>query len=688
MLAALMTSGPNRSASWGGLALRALLGLGVAAVALTFADVLTVRLVHPYFVPSGAELAELGLAASGLHALVVAVGGCAALIASGAWLRAGRWSRAVVGGLALGGGVALLNAELATRQRLLVIGLVLAVTVGTTVWARALMVERRSVRLPLVGASIAGAVLLLWANSTVLALHYPRQHATMTLLAVVGLAAPIAAVAPNLDGASTGHGGGRKSGLAAVVCLLAAALYFVQMSGYVDRAENRLRTALRQLSPNASAVLLLATPLLETDGDGSPALYGGGDCSPFDASVAPFADERAGDGVDGNCFAGDPGPQDVSWLVESMRGSPPTVDAPLTTNALLVTIDALRYDVDLPQTMAALQGRCTRFTHAYAVNPRTTFSMFGLFTSRFPGQQELGLVGEFWVPNDDTSPTLAGVLSRHGVSTGAAGFNHIFDVRYGITRGFSEVWVDSADQRVVEGIAAPTTLAMASSWLARQTSPFLLWAHFYDPHEPYLVHEGGPHAAAPARVRYEGEVAFTDDHLRRLIESLGEAVADTFIVITGDHGEAFGEHGSYFHNNTLYDEEVRVPLFVCPPPSVEVPRPTGPVSLLDVAPTLLHAFAIPPPDTFMGRSLLESREPAPVFAQTLRSERAMEAVVSWPYKLLRYSRSNTFLMFDLAADPGERIDLSASHPAELEALQLLLDGFLALDAQSGSTPGN
>jgi arylsulfatase A-like enzyme len=130
-----------------------------------------------------------------------------------------------------------------------------------------------------------------------------------------------------------------------------------------------------------------------------------------------------------------------------------------------------------------------------------------------------------------------------------------------------------------------------------------MWIHLYDPHAPY-----NPPSEFRARSRtpYDGEIAYADAQLGRLLQWLrGRGEIDrTLIAVAGDHGEGLGDHGERTHGMLLYDSTLRVPFIVAAPG-----RPAGrrddPVSLTDLAPTILRAAGVTPPDVMKGRDLLE-----------------------------------------------------------------------------------
>jgi len=144
----------------------------------------------------------------------------------------------------------------------------------------------------------------------------------------------------------------------------------------------------------------------------------------------------------------------------------------------------------------------------------------------------------------------------------------------------------------------------------------------------------------------------------------------TMIVVTADHGEAFGERNRVGHANSPYQNLLHVGLLIKYPNSMLKGTVDGSVSLVDVAPTILDTLGMSPPSTMQGRSLLHGVPgPREIFAEVfpcpvLHSPDCpngctARAVYSWPYKFIT-STSGKRELYDLSADPGETHDLSAS----------------------------
>jgi arylsulfatase A-like enzyme/Flp pilus assembly protein TadD len=207
-------------------------------------------------------------------------------------------------------------------------------------------------------------------------------------------------------------------------------------------------------------------------------------------------------------------------------------------------------------------------------------------------------------------PTLAKILRDQGYTTAAFIGSAVLDSRFGLNQGF-ETYFDHFDfSRLLETnldqMERRGDLVMdeALSWLKRSPrQPFFLWIHLYDPHHPYTPPE--PYASRYRARPYDGEIAFDDSQLGRLITFLKQQgiIEKSLLVLAGDHGEGLGEHGEKTHGFFIYNSTLRVPLILKLPEAA--PRVVDEeVSLVDVMPTILQALKIPIPASVQGRSLL------------------------------------------------------------------------------------
>ncbi|MCE9593132.1 MAG: sulfatase-like hydrolase/transferase [Planctomycetes bacterium] len=202
------------------------------------------------------------------------------------------------------------------------------------------------------------------------------------------------------------------------------------------------------------------------------------------------------------------------------------------------------------------------------------------------------------------------------------------------------------------------------------------------------VHRGersiSPEESAHLISQYDGGIAYLDAELERLVAKLEELglYDDTLIVITADHGEAFGERGLLEHGVSVHQNQVHVPLIVKPPRSSEGRRIARRVGAIDVAPTIAGALGVAVPADWPGRSLLddaaderevvaENYPTAWLAARNPRLAEVQRAIYRGAFKLIVHE-SGTRELFDLSKDPDETSPLDASHSDLVQALDAWL----------------
>jgi arylsulfatase A-like enzyme/Flp pilus assembly protein TadD len=311
-------------------------------------------------------------------------------------------------------------------------------------------------------------------------------------------------------------------------------------------------------------------------------------------------------------------------LVECTVSANPQARRSARPNIILITLDTTRADRmgflgserGLSSNLDALAKQSVIFTHAYSQVPLTTPSHAAILTGTYP---QFNQVRELDEPLNGKLPYLPDVLRRNGYQTAAILGSIVFDPKInaeGFDRGFStydaefhpplagEDRYQSAERR------ADVVVDRALRWLsARRNGPFFLWVHFYDPHVPYDPPE--PYRSRFAGSPYDGEIAYMDSALGRLIASLRERrlYDGAVIAVMADHGEAFGEHGERYHGVFVYDETVHVPLLTkLPGGRLAGGRVESRVALVDIAPTLLQEAGLTVPSSMQGKSLLPLME--------------------------------------------------------------------------------
>lgn len=236
------------------------------------------------------------------------------------------------------------------------------------------------------------------------------------------------------------------------------------------------------------------------------------------------------------------------------------------------------------------------------------------------------------------------------------------------------------------------TLSEALEWTeAVPDKPFFLYLNLQNAHLPFPVPDDFPRrfATSPTRLAinaatfprenvdvvkeiYADSLAYVDTQLERMFDRLKKrGLWDrTLIVVTGDHGEAFYEHGHTAHANSVYQEEVRIPLVVRAP-LLEPLRDPRPALLIDVAPTVFHLLGLPIHPSFQGVNLMGPAHDA-VRTRALLCQTGWKtymAAVRSGFKLVRDGQTGGSVLYDLVRDPGERTDVSSEHPEEAQKLR-------------------
>jgi arylsulfatase A-like enzyme/Flp pilus assembly protein TadD len=361
-------------------------------------------------------------------------------------------------------------------------------------------------------------------------------------------------------------------------------------------------------------------------------------------------------------------------------GPPLLRDGARGRHVLLVTIDTLRRDRlgshghpgGLTPTLDALAGRGMRATHAMAHAPQTLPSHASILTGLVPPHHRLHLNGAARLGDD--VPTLATIFKAAGYRTGAFVGAFVLDDRYGLGRGF-DVYDDRLSGRGQTGFVyaerrADAVVQAAGDWiLAPGSSPWLAWVHLFDPHAPY----DAPPAQPPVRSGYDGEVAYTDAMLGRLLDRLGQAglLDRTVIAVTADHGESLGDHGERTHGLFAYDATLAVPLIVAGP-GVRAGLIEAPVAHVDVLPTLAGLAGVAVPPALDGQSLTEAvAADRPLYFEALdanltRGWAPLTGVVVNRWKYIHLPERE---LYDRVADPGETTNLAAAETERVDTLE-------------------
>lgn len=378
----------------------------------------------------------------------------------------------------------------------------------------------------------------------------------------------------------------------------------------------------------------------------------------------------------------------------------------------------------------ALAARGVTFDQAQSPASYTLLSHASLFTGRWPHQ----LSASWLIGLEQTPATLAEALGRRGYRTGAFSANHAYvSWEFGLLRGFARrddyvlspmaVANSAGAVRWILGFKpVRAALGMADKperrdaenirhhfldWLdeAGRDQPFFAFLNMFDAHDPYLPMApfdtafgwpagGGaterarlrriatrepydltPAEAARLRDAYDGAIASMDHSVGLMLDVLSRrgVLDNTLVIVASDHGEAFGEHRMFGHGNSLYVEEIRIPLVMVMPGKVPAGvRVSGVASLRDVPATIADLLGIAGADwPLPGRSLVRhwsGSTPAATADDTTMAEidhlpregkpwfpvrrGNVRSITAWPYHLIMTGAEVE--LYDLRTDSAEQ----------------------------------
>jgi choline-sulfatase len=475
--------------------------------------------------------------------------------------------------------------------------------------------RRLVARAPALASPLAppiAAAILVALGAAVLAL---RAWDTLRLLPLRG---PVVALAIAALGAALAGPTIRADRLARRRIVLVAPLLLVAI--LVAGAPGSIIKAATAYSGLGGAVARPLRALGDLDRDGYSRWLGGGDCDDGDRHTHPGAPEIPDDGIDQNCVGGD---ATIARVSDAAFAALPAA-VPPDLNIVLVTIDTLRadhlgaygYPRPTSPSLDALAADGALFTSGWAHAPSTRYSIPAILTGRLPldVDYDTGVAG--WPGLSPRATTIAEILQSRGFATGAILNYDYFAPQRRMNQGFDEY--DNDNARLHRGVPGEGPAHTRGSSSREQTDKaiafvtrhaagrFFLWVHYYDPHFEYEAHPGLPSFGTAPVDLYDQEIRYTDQHIGRLVDELrARGLYDrTAVVVTGDHGEGFGEHGIDLHGYHLYAAQTKVP-FIVRVPGVPPRRSDTPVGHVDILPTLANLAGAPPSPAMMGRSLVD-----------------------------------------------------------------------------------
>ncbi len=351
-------------------------------------------------------------------------------------------------------------------------------------------------------------------------------------------------------------------------------------------------------------------------------------------------------------------------------------------DVILITLDTTRsdrlgaygYGEAHTETIDALAAAGRRYDRAYSPVPLTIPAHSAIMTGRYPA--DLGVRGNGDSPLPDEAVTLAEVLKENGYVTGASVAAFVTTKAWGFSQGFDSYFdtIPKVEQNLWHSERrGDAVVDDAISWWQAQPAdkPHFLWVHLYDAHFPYQPPKEALDRAGGRP--YDGELAFVDDQVARLVEATKGR--DVLWVLVGDHGEGLGDHGELTHGLFVYESTQRVP-FIVSGHGVAAETVQQPVSLVDVMPTVLGLAGLKPPPGIYGRSV-PAAEARPIYmdAWSLRDRFGLSphvGVIDGSNLLIDVPRPE---LYDVVADHQQTNDLSANGADRIATMKQTLSGF-------------
>lgn len=373
-------------------------------------------------------------------------------------------------------------------------------------------------------------------------------------------------------------------------------------------------------------------------------------------------------------------------------------------NVILVTVDTLRRDRvacyngkdHYTPFIGSIKKNLTVFERMYSTGPYTQASFPSILTSTY----YLDHGRSRHLSEDKT--LISQILSANGVASAAFHSNAYLSSFFGWERGWTHFY-DSMQEEVSDKfpyVSGDRLNRKIKDWLVKrkEEKPLFLWVHYMDVHEPYIPSRQYIDRVDPSLALSEDEMfsLFKEVLLKRdvsdpskvallskldaaLILEVDQYISDLFgilegagyldnswVLITADHGDEFGEHGSLSHDGKFYSELIHLPFMIFDKSSQQEERVPFLTSTIDISPTILYLLGLEPVSCFKGRSLypLESFEERGIYGEAIGKKGHQEKETDRPiyyylegkFKIILDDKDQLEL-FDLHKDPGEKENL-------------------------------
>lgn len=373
-------------------------------------------------------------------------------------------------------------------------------------------------------------------------------------------------------------------------------------------------------------------------------------------------------------------------------------------NIVLISIDTLRPDfldcygasLGVSSSIDYMARGGLLFERAYSTSPWTVPSHMSMLTGLTPSEHGVNPTHNMTVlALGSEVPTMAELLRGDGYYTVAFTGGGYISPNYGFDRGF-HMFKHPFTSAPLEDALIGDPIENGTRFIERHDPrrEFFLFIHTYEVHD-YFVDLGGTEVFRQPvddsmldslRTAYIERIEKVDSKLNELFRAIddGNCRKNTLVILTSDHGEGFYEHELLCHGNSLYDELVRVPLILTGPSLSAGARVRSPVSLTDLMPSILTWAGVHVPAHLRARPFIDLLDEAADTNRTIISfsENAlaepmghMYTIRTQDYKYINLTERNKEMLYNIASDPREILNLSNQEPDILEKHRGMAEDF-------------